>query len=140
MRKALTIMTIDTETASLTGGVYDLAFVIHNKKGEIVNQFSAVVREIATDPGLMMGAYYAKKMFSEYIPRLADQHIPLLPWQEIVEEMQTAIERYNVQVIAAYNLKFDKRVIRATHRQLGGKGAIVPHKVQQLDIVGRVSS
>jgi len=134
MRKAISIMTLDTETASLTGGVYDLAFVIHNKKGVIVERFNAVVRETATDADKMMGAYYARKMFTHYLPMVADQSIPLLHWSAIVEAIQSAILRHNVTVIAAYNLAFDRRVIRATHRHLGFKGSIVPAGVAQLDI------
>jgi len=134
MRKQISIMTIDTETATLTGGVYDLAFVIHNKKGEIVERFNAVVRETATDAEKMMGAFYAKKMFTHYLSALADQTTPLLHWSAIVTAIQEAIARHNVSVVAAYNLKFDARVIRATHRHLGFKGAIVPAGVAQLDI------
>jgi hypothetical protein len=134
MRKPIHILTVDTETATLTGGVYDLAYVVHTKKGKIVERFNAVVREVATDPAAMMGAYYAKKMFSHYLEKLASQSTPLLNWSVIVGHLQEAIVRYDVKVVAAYNLAFDKRVIRATHRQLGGKGAIVPRSVQQLDI------
>ena len=133
MRK-LVIMTIDTETATLTGGVYDLAFVVHNKKGEIVERFSAVVRETATDADKMMGAYYARKMFTHYLPLLAGQEIPLMHWSAIVNAIRSAITRHSVSVVAAYNLAFDRRVIKATHRHLGFKDAIVPHHVQQLDI------
>jgi hypothetical protein len=134
MKKAIAIMTLDTETATLTGGVYDLAYVVHNKKGVIVERFNAVVRETATDADKMMGAYYAKKMFTHYLPMLADQSTPLMHWSAIVDALQSAIARHNVTVIAAYNLAFDRRVIRATHRHLGFKGAIVPKGVAQLDI------
>lgn len=132
--REISIMTIDTETATLTGGVYDLAFVVHNKKGRIVERFNAVVRETATDADKMMGAYYARKMFTHYLPMVAEQAIPLMHWSAIVEAIRSAITRHSVSVVAAYNLAFDRRVIRATHRQLGFKGAILPAGVQQLDI------
>lgn len=128
------IMTIDTETARLNGGVYDFAFIVHTREGRMVESFAAVVLETATNPNDMMGAYYARKMFSHYLPMLARQQIPLMPWADIVSAIRSAVERHDVRTLAAYNLAFDRRVMRATHMALGYKGAIMPRPVRQLDI------
>lgn len=128
------ILTLDTETSTLAGGVYDIAFAVHTRKGKIVETYSAIVREIATNPKEMMGAYYARKMFSHYLPLVADQKIPLVEWSAIVERIREAVIRHDVKTVAAYNLAFDRRAMRNTHHQLGNKGAILPYPIRQLDI------
>ena len=60
------IMTLDTETADLTGNVYDIAFVVHEKNGTILETYTALVDEIFTDAKKMMGAFYASKLFTHY--------------------------------------------------------------------------
>lgn len=128
------IMTIDTETASLTGGVYDIAFSVHTRNGRELDSFAAVVRETATNPRVMKGAFYADKMFSHYVPALAEQRLPLMPWADIVARIRSAIETHDVQTVAAYNLGFDRRALRATHQSLGHTDTILPREINMLDI------
>ena len=128
------IMTLDTETADLTGNVYDIAFVVHTKDGTILETYNALVDEIFTDAKKMMGAFYASKLFTHYSKMLADSRIGFASWGSIVAEIQRAINEHGVTTIAAYNLGFDRRVMRNTHRALGYDGAICPSGLQQLDI------
>jgi len=128
------ILTLDTETADLTGSVYDIAFAVHEKDGTILETYNALVDEIFTDAKKMMGAFYASKLFTHYSKMLADGRIGFAPWWSIVAEIQRAIEEHNVTTIAAYNLGFDRRVMRNTHKALGYQGAICPAGLQQLDI------
>mgnify|MGYP003692197829 CR=1 FL=1 len=60
------ILTLDTETADLSGNVYDLGYIIHDKDGNQLTSYNALVSEIFTQPKIMMGAFYAKKLFSHY--------------------------------------------------------------------------
>lgn len=115
----LVILTIDTETASLDGDVYDIAYAIHDKRGNIAVQRNWLVNENFTNAKRMMGAYYAHKLFSHYAPMLDAQAIRLTPWAHIVETMRSDIARHGVNVVAAYNLPFDMRVIRQTNATLG---------------------
>ena len=128
------ILTLDTETADLTGNVYDIAFVVHEKNGTILETYNALVDEIFTDAKKMMGAYYASKLFTHYSKMLADSRIGFASWGEIVAQIQRAINEHGVTTIAAYNLGFDRRVMRNTHKALGYDGAICPSGLQQLDI------
>jgi len=128
------IMTLDTETADLTGNVYDIGFAVHTKDGTILETYNALVDEIFTDAKKMMGAFYASKLFTHYSKMLADGRIGFAPWWAIVAEIQRAIDEHGVTTIAAYNLGFDRRVMRNTHRALGYDGAICPSGLQQLDI------
>ena len=127
-----TIMVLDTETCDLAGNVYDVGYTIANRKGEIVTQYNALVSEIFTDAEKMTGAFYAKKLFTHYAPMLDAGTIRLQSWADIVAQMQNDAETFGVNVLAAYNLGFDRRVMRQTNALLGN-GAILP-KMEMLDI------
>jgi len=126
------IMVLDTEACDLAGNVYDVGYTVTNRKGEILTTFNGLVEEIFTDAGKMMGAFYAKKLFTHYAPMLAKGEITLMPWTEIVDNMRADVEEFGVNVLAAYNLGFDRRVMRQTN-DLIGEGAILP-KMEMLDI------
>ena len=130
----LVILTIDTETASLHGDVYDIGYAIHDKRGNIAVQRNWLVDENFTDAKRMMGAYYAHKLFSHYAPMLDAQAIRLTPWAHIIETMRSDIARHGVNVVAAYNLPFDMRVIRQTNATLGTGKPIFRNAVKLLDI------
>ena len=59
MIDALSLATMDTETVGLEGHVYDIAWCIHNKRGDIRIERNFLVEENFTDPKKMMGAFYA---------------------------------------------------------------------------------
>ena len=126
------IMVLDTETCDLQGNVYDVGYTITNKSGEVLHTFNALVNEIFTDAEKMVGAFYAKKLFSHYAPMLDRGDVSLMNWSQIVEHIQNDADAYGVNVIAAYNLGFDRRVMRQTNA-LFGNGPILP-KMQMLDI------
>ena len=132
--QALTIATIDTETVGLEGHVYDIGYCIHNKRGEIVAERNWLVEENFTNPKKMMGAFYAGKHFSHYARMLQDGEIRLTPWAEIVGIMRADFLAHGVDVVAAYNAGFDFRVLKQTHADLGGEGAILQNPVKILDI------
>lgn len=127
----LKIAVLDTETASLSGAVYDVGVVITDKKGVITKRYNALVREVITDPALMMGAFYAKKIFSHYLPMIERREIAIKSWAEIANDLRNLLA--DVDVIAAYNLAFDKKVIRQTHSLLGD-GQPLMRPTKQLDI------
>ena len=113
------IMVLDTETCDLKGHVYDVGYTVTNRKGEIIKTYNALVAEIFTDAELMMGAFYARKLFSHYAPMLDRGEISLKPWAEIVGQMRSDATEYGINVVAAYNLGFDRRVMRTTNKLLG---------------------
>lgn len=131
--QAKTIMVLDTETCDLKGHVYDVGYTVANKRGEIVTRYNALVLEVFTDAEKMMGAFYAKKLFSHYAPMLDRGEISLVPWMDIVAQMRYDIALYGVNVMAAYNLGFDRRVMRQTHGLLGD-GSPICGKMDQLDL------
>ena len=131
------IMVLDTEACDLAGNVYDVGYTITNRKGEIISSFNALVLEIFTDASKMMGAFYAKKLFTHYAPMLNRSEVALMPWADIVAQIRYDMALYNVNVISAYNLGFDRRVMRQTDALLRGGNAqnpIVENGVELLDI------
>jgi hypothetical protein len=128
------IMVLDTETADLTGSIYDIGYTITDKRGNIAATRNWLVEEIFTDAKKMMGAFYAGKIFSHYAPMLQRGDIELTSWSTIVETMRTDILEHGVNILAAYNLPFDTRVMRNTHSALGYTDKILPHSLDQLCI------
>lgn len=126
------IMVLDTECCDLAGNVYDVGYTIADRKGTILIRKNWLVEEVFTDPDKMMGAFYAKKLFSHYVPMLDAGTIGLAPWSKIVAEMQIDVDAFGVNVLAAYNLGFDRRVMRQTNERFG-LGPILP-PMQMLDI------
>ena len=129
-----TFMTIDTETVGLQGHVYDIAYAIHNKRGEIVCERNWLVRENFTNPKKMMGAFYAGKMFTHYATMLESGAVKMASWFDIIETLRADAIAHDVNVIAAYNAGFDFRVIGQTHQSLGGTGKVFPFACDVLDI------
>lgn len=120
-RQQETFLIIDTETGGSLDKpiIYDFGYVIINRKGERLTQFQSCVEEVITDPALMMNAFYAKKIFTHYLPAIANQEILISDWEDILESMSLDIEHFNVKTICAYNAKFDFRAINNTNKHLG---------------------
>ena len=128
------IMVLDTETCDLSGSVYDVGYTITNKKGDILATRNFLVREIFTDASRMMGAFYAKKMFSHYAPMLDDGLVKLKDWDYIVSMIRADVKAFGVNIISAYNAGFDLRVMRNTNALLGDGSPILPKGLKVLDI------
>ena len=128
------ILTLDTETADLSGNVYDLGYIIHDRNGNELTRFNALVSEIFTQPKIMMGAFYAKKLFSHYAPMLDRGEIKMQSWQFIIDRLRSDIVEYNVTTIAAYNIGFDMRAMNSTHRALTDESKVLESPCKILDI------
>ena len=128
------ILTLDTETADLSGNVYDLGYIIHDRAGNELARFNALVEEIFTDAKIMMGAFYAKKLFSHYAPMLDRGEVKMQSWQFIIDRLRSDIELYNVSTIAAYNIGFDMRAMNQTHRALTDESKVLESPCKILDI------
>ena len=128
------ILVLDTETCDLVGNVYDVGYTITNKKGEILKTYNALVNEVFTNAKAMMGAFYAKKMFTHYAPMLNDDLVELESWETIIAQINADCRFFGVTTIAAYNAGFDLRAMSNTHKQLGYSGKILKNACKVLDI------
>jgi hypothetical protein len=133
MIEPLRIMVLDSETADLTGSVYDVGYCIVDRKGKSLVERNWLVLETFTNADKMMGAYFAKKLFTHYAGMLQTGKIALTKWSAIVDDMRWDCAKFKVNVLAAYNLAFDRRVMASTHHDLGYVRPILP-PMKQLDI------
>lgn len=133
MRKKLFLI-LDTETAGDFSApmVYDVAWRVIDKRGRVYSQHNYMVQEVATNPKLMMGAYYAKKIFSFYLSALNSQAVNLLPLAEIAARMREDAARCDVA--SAYNLSFDTGAMKTTLRAHGIHEPIFSRRVDTLCI------
>lgn len=120
------LMVLDTETADLHGNVYDVGYTIATARGEILCKRNWLVKETFTDGRKMKGAFFASKMFSHYAQMLQNGEVELTNWRYIVAFMRQDFFAYGVNILAAYNLPFDIRVMLATNRLLGGHTPMLP--------------
>lgn len=133
MKKKI-FLVLDTETADLSGSVYDVAWVICDRRGSIIREYNALVREVFTDARRMMGAFYAARVFTHYAPMLDAGNIRLTSWAAIVDTLNADIQLHNASVMCAYNAGFDFRVMRQTHEMLGNSGHVLNGSMQMLDL------
>lgn len=125
----------DTETIGISPKlVYDFGVIICNRRGVELARMSYAVREVITNPDLMLGAYYSKKTFTHYIPSLADGSLKLARFADIRREFNDLIERYNVQTVCAYNIAFDRNALKETMQHCGMIGKFLDHKISFVDL------
>lgn len=113
---------LDVETA---GGfdnpmVYDVGYVVTDKKGRVYEERSYVVKEVWEKKDLMRSAYYAEKM-PQYEQDLKNGTRKLVSFFDFRSELLELMRFYNVKVFSAYNLKFDMNALQNTASQLVGK-------------------
>ena len=124
-------MVTDTESTGLGSKafVFDLGYVISNRKGKIFQERNFLIREVLTNPRIMLGALYNKewrammggKIFHHYIPGLNDSTLKIYGWREALQIMRDDILTYDVNVFSAYNLPFDLGAMNKTHNMITEK-------------------
>ena len=112
-------MVLDTETANETP--FDIAFVIIDRKGNIVNKFNGLTAEAFATPTsrfmLRNAQYMGAKKAAFYLDGIAPAEI--VAFAEIRANVCKAIETYNCPVIA-YNIAFDEKVLNVFSNVLLG--------------------
>lgn len=125
------IMVADTETVGLgkKAFVFDFGYVIGNKRGKIFCERQFLIREVITNPKIMLHALYnpdwrtmmGGKLFSIYMPALGNSEMKIYPWREVLEIMRDDILTFGVDVFSAYNLNFDLGAMNKTHNMITEK-------------------
>jgi hypothetical protein len=135
--KTKTFLVADGESTGLADKAYlfDFGYVIGNRKGDAIVERSFLVREILTNPRIMLGALYnddwrammGGKLFSHYIPELARHNAALYNWSDIVATMREDMLTHSVDVFAAYNLRFDMGAIATTQKHINNAGKVLAY-------------
>ncbi len=130
------IMVVDTETLGVDQPlVYDLGVTITDKKGNIYAQKNWIIKEVFEQKEKMQSAYYACKL-PLYDKMLQEGTAVLTPWEQAKAEMNKMLHEYEVSVLAAYNLGFDKRALTYTNKCMGNKNKFLTKNVELWDIWG----
>lgn len=113
-------LTLDTETCNGFANplAYDIGFTIHDRKGNIYEKFSFVVREIFFGEWKKMRtAYYADKIPS-YYKGLSEGKFVAKSFWEIRRLIFSLMKKYKVKAVIAYNAGFDMNALNSTARYL----------------------
>lgn len=110
----------DTETTNGLGDpiVYDLGFAIIDKKGNVYETHSLIIREVFYGmKDLMQSAYYANKI-PRYEEQIANGERKVVSLFEAKKTFSDVCKKYNVKVAIAHNARFDYRSTSKTQRYL----------------------
>ena len=116
-------LVLDVETTGGLGNplIYDLGFAICDKKGNIYEKRSFIIKEIFDNKRLMDTAYYVEKV-PRYVKDLENGKRKKVSFLEAREELIRVMEKYGSNTICAYNLAFDRRALTSTTERLFGTG------------------
>jgi hypothetical protein len=112
-----TILLVDTEFVSLSKPfVYDLSYIIAKKEGEkyvAIKNVGNVVKQVYNNRMLFETAFYSnkKKLYTKAL-RQKDYQKKYLG--NIMRELKSDIEKYNVDCVMGYNVSADNRSITFT--------------------------
>lgn len=126
----------DTETNGVNNPyIYDIAWQIVDKKGNVYESENFAIRETITNPDIMCEAYYHKKIFTDYIELLSNGMLELQNFNFVMARLNRQIKQHNVKVVSAYNLGFDLRALKSTNMLINGiNAANISKKLELLDI------
>ena len=123
------IMMTDTETANTLLAddgsldmtsvlVYDIGWQVIDKRGNVYEEKSYIVRDVFMgEKDLMKSAYYAKKI-PQYWEDIKSGARVVASFYDIRKDFLDTMARYNTKTVAAHNARFDYRALNGTQRYL----------------------
>lgn len=119
-RRKTYYLVLDVETANGMDDplVYDMGFAVCDKKGNIYEKYSYLVREIFDgEADMMQSAYYARKL-KTYRAGLASGEFTMATLYVVRQKMLEILRKYRIKEIFAYNARFDRDSSNITYRWL----------------------
>lgn len=116
-------MILDTETTSNAKMVYDIAYTIIDRKGNIIEQANYLVKEIIEHPflfGILKRDKYSAAKYKETYEELYTHKAMVKSFLDIRRLIRRAVREYNCPVIA-YNVAFDTTALDGMSKDLGKK-------------------
>ena len=113
-------MVLDTETANAFDDplVYDVGFAVIDKKGNIYETFSYVVKEVFYGMrDVMQSAYYAAKI-PKYEKDIVEGKRIVAPFAVIRAKIVEILNKYQITAVIAHNARFDLNALNTTQRYL----------------------
>ena len=116
-------MILDTETTSNAKTVYDIAYTIIDRQGNIIEQANYLVKEIIEHPflrGILQRDKFSANKYKETYKELYTHKAIVKSFLDIRCNIRRAIRKYNCPVIA-YNVAFDQTALNDMAQDLGKK-------------------
>ena len=113
-------LVLDTETVNGLDDplVYDLGFVVADRKGNIYERHSYIIYDIfVACRDLMESAYYAEKITNYEIALKAKQH-KLVTFSTAKKIVAEVMAKYGITDVWAFNARFDRNSLDTTQRWL----------------------
>lgn len=113
-------LVLDVETANSTEDalVYDIGYAVCDRRGNIYESESFLVKDIFFDEAdLMISAYYAQKI-PQYLEGIDENLFRVRSFYGARAAILDAIKRWNVSAVCAYNAHFDVTALNKTERWL----------------------
>ena len=126
------ILTVDTETChSLEEPlVYDIGWGVCDKYGNTYRKKSYIVAEIFFgEKDLMTSSYYAEKI-PQYLEDIKNGTRKVASFYEIKKDLFADMEEFGVEVVAAYNARFDVKALNFTNLCIDGSKYFFPYGQQ----------
>lgn len=133
------IIVLDVETTNSLDDpiVYDCGFaVVDPWTGKIYEQHSYVNMDVFTDTELMESAFFADKI-PQYQKEIKNGTRKAISYYGIKRRLKECCERWDIQIIAAHNARFDYRALTRTERyQTASKYRyFIPYGIELWDIL-----
>lgn len=130
-----TFAVFDTETVGLSPKlVYDVALVICDRSGKIHARKNWLVRDVLHDGKAMLSAFYARKIFSDYLPAIESGAMRSYSFADIRGEFNAMIAEHNAQCVTAYNIGFDRAAMRETAKHCNLSGSFLARPIRFADL------
>lgn len=84
--------------------IYDLGWVIVDKKGRIYSRQNYIISEVFSVPEVFNTAYYAEKR-PLYLEQIEGGKVSIKPWREVISILENDMSM--VEAVGAYNAMFD---------------------------------
>jgi len=104
-------MVLDTETVADARVPYDVAWIVVDRNGYIMDKFNSLTAEIMQNETLrylVKKDSFSKKKASFY---LNNEPAPIMPFDAIMNATRSAIAYWHDAIVVAYNAAFDVKVL-----------------------------
>lgn len=123
MGKKKYYMVLDTETTSNASTVFDIAYTIIDRQGNIIEQANYLVKEMIEHPflrGILARDKFSARKYRDTYSAIYNENKIVLPFLTIRTKLRAAVKKYNC-VVVAYNAKFDFNALNGMAQDLGKK-------------------
>lgn len=137
MKKVFVVLDVETITSARL--VFDVAWHVCDSKGNILESYNALVKEVVDTPfifELLRNDDFMKDKCQMYIDALVMNNINIKYLYDISNDLQDIADKYNAKpIVCAYNAKFDYDVLNNNMQVYEGMDFFEESKNDIVDIM-----